>query len=175
MKLEYFVTPINRYTFQSKKIKRFVEKWCNGKILNLFAGKTSLNVNEVRVDISDEFKPDYCMEALDFIIYWKTNFKVKFDTIILDPPYSYRKAMESYNGNYVSSFRKLKNELNEIINDGGLVISFGYDSTGMSRIRGYRKLAIALFNHKGAHHDTIAIVEQKNQDDLKNYIDKNDA
>jgi hypothetical protein len=61
--------------------------------LNLFAGKTRLDVDEIRVDLSDEFGPDYNMDAFEFVLMAKEN-GWKYDTIILDPPYSLRKSME---------------------------------------------------------------------------------
>ena len=37
MKFTYMKTPLYRYTFKNKKIKKWVEENCEGKVLNLFA------------------------------------------------------------------------------------------------------------------------------------------
>lgn len=49
------------------------------------------------------------------------------------------------------------------MNLGGRVISFGYDSVGMSAKRGFEKIAICPICHSGDHNDTIAVVEQYTQ------------
>lgn len=154
----YLIQPTKRYTFEQPKLKSWVEAWCRGRVLNLFAGKTRLNVDEFRVDSNPEMVADYYGDAYQFI----QKCKRKFDTIILDPPYSLRKSMEKYQGHYISRFTKLKNQLPKILKDNGRVISLGYSSVGMSRSRGFTKIALCLICHSGAYHDTIALVEEKN-------------
>jgi 23S rRNA G2069 N7-methylase RlmK/C1962 C5-methylase RlmI len=127
----------------------------------LFAGKTKLNLNEVRNDLDDEALADYRKEALQFIKEWDGE---KFDTIILDPPYSYRKSMEMYKGIKASKFRQVKDEIPKILNEDGIVITFGYQSNNMGANRGFEIERIALFSHGGAIHDTIASVEKFNLD-----------
>jgi tRNA G10 N-methylase Trm11 len=161
MIIDWIQTPLNKYTFQSKKIKEWVEGNCEGLVLNLFAGKTKLNVNEIRVDIDETFKPTFNTDAFDFISTWN---KPLFDTIILDPPYSYRKAMEKYNGHYSSRFKQIKDEIPRILFPGGIVITFGYHSVSMGKTRGFEVERIAIFSHGGAIHDTISTIERKRLD-----------
>jgi len=157
MKFTYIKTPLNKYTFVVKPIREWVESRCVGKTLNLFAGKTKLNIDEVRNDIDKIMVADYHLEALEFVKSWKG----KFDTIILDPPYAYRKSMELYNGHKASSFKRAKDLLPKILKNGGRVITFGYHSVSMGKIRGFKQEEICLFSHGGAIHDTIAIIEEK--------------
>ena len=152
----YLLQPPRKYTFEQPRLKEWTESFCTGKVLNLFAGKVRLNCHEFRVDISDEFHPDYMGDAYEFV---KTTER-KFDTIILDPPYNLRKAREKYNGKYIGSFTKIKNSIPRLLEPGGLVITFGYDSVGMSRKRGFKKIAICLVCHNGDHNDTIVVVER---------------
>jgi len=151
--------PPKKWTFEQPKLKVWIESWCRGKVLNLFAGKTRLNVDEYRVDASDEFNPDYLGDAFDFV----NNTTLKFDTIILDPPYSLRKGMEKYNGNYSSKFKRIKDVLPEILNANGIIITLGYHSISMGKSRGFKQVVILLIGHGGAHHDTILVIE-KNSD-----------
>ena len=157
MEFNYLTQPPKRYTFQQPKLKLWCEKWCKGKVLNLFAGITKLDVDEFRVDVDKSVSADWYGDAFEFV---KTT-NLKFDTIILDPPYNLRKAREKYGGRYIGSFTKIKNELLRILNDDGLIIQFGYDSVGMSKSRGFKKIAICLVCHNGDHNDTIGLVEQK--------------
>jgi len=160
VELTYMRQPPKRYTFEQPKLREWVENQCNGKVLNLFAGKTRLNVDETRVDLSNDFNPDYHMEAFDFVLMAKEN-GWEYDTIILDPPYSLRKSMEKYNGKTCSTFNKIKNELPNILSDGGIIISLGYHSTCMGNVRGFTQEKICLIGHGGSHHDTICLIEKK--------------
>lgn len=156
MVFTYLKQPLRRYTFEAPKIREWLEKRAKGKVLNLFAGKTNLNLDEVRNDLDNSMVADYHKDAYEFVKGWN---KGKFDTIILDPPYSYRKSMEKYNGNYTSRFNLIKNEIPRILADNGIVITFGYHSTFMGKKRGFKLLDICLICHGGAQHDTIAIIE----------------
>ncbi len=160
--LDYIKCPLNRYTFKVKPIRQWVERTCEGKTLNLFAGITKLDIDEVRNDLDPESLADFRMDALEFIKQWDG---VKFDTILLDPPYAYRKSMEMYGGRMCSPFRQMKDEIPMILNPGGIVITFGYHSNTMGAGRGFHTERIGLFSHGGAIHDTIASVERfKNLD-----------
>lgn len=152
--------PPKRYTFEQPKLRKFVELNCRGKTLNLFAGKTSLKVNETRVDMDKRMPADYHMKAFDFLKMAITK-GFKYDAIILDPPYSVRKSREKYEGQWIGAFKKIKDLVPEVLNDNGVVITLGYDSVGMSRSRGFKKIAICIVCHNGDHDDTICLVEQK--------------
>jgi len=158
IKFTYLKTPLNKYTFRSKKIKNWVEENCEGLTLNLFAGKTLLNINEIRNDIREEMPADYHMDALEFV---KTINEPLFNTVLLDPPYAYRKSMEMYNGAITSPFNKLKNAIVKTLKPNGIVITFGYHSVSMGKGRGFKQEHILLLSHGGAIHDTIAIIERK--------------
>lgn len=161
MDFTYLESPARKYTFETHKIRHWVEDHSKGYVLNLFAGKTKLNLDEVRVDLDPVMKPDFQMDAYNFIQYWKGSKNRKFDTIIMDPPYNLRKAKELYNGNYMSSLNRIREELNDIINEKGIVICFGFNTTNMGRKRGFRKTNILLINHGGSVNDTIGIVETR--------------
>lgn len=156
-KFDYIKCPLNKYTFKVKNIREWVESNCEGRTLNLFAGRTKLNICEIRNDLDPEAIADYRLDALDFLRTWGGD---KFDTILLDPPYAYRKSMEMYKGIKCSPFKQLKDEIPKILNFGGKVITFGYHSNTMGQNRGFYVEKIALFSHGGAIHDTIASVER---------------
>lgn len=158
MKFTYMKTPLYRYTFKNKKIRKWVEEHVEGRVLNLFAGKYRLQCDEVRNDVRVDMPADYHMDALDFV---KRFDGPKFNTILLDPPYAYRKSMEMYDGAVSSPFQAIKNNLERIIKPHGLVITFGYHSNVMGKNRGYVQEHILLMSHGGAIHDTIAVIERK--------------
>ena len=158
MNFDYIKCPLNRYTFSVTPIRVWVEKNCEGRTLNLFAGKTKLFVDEVRNDLDSDMLADYHLDALAFVLNWNGE---KFDTVLLDPPYAYRKSMEMYKGIIASPFRQLKDAIPDILKDNGIVITFGYHSTVMGTGRGFKVERICLFSHGGAIHDTIATVERR--------------
>lgn len=158
--MEYMQTPLHRYTFSNKRIRTWVEENCSGKVLNLFAGETKLNADEIRNDLRPEALADFHMDALDFVIKWRRH---KFDTVILDPPYSFRKSMEMYEGKITSPFNALKDKIINIINPNASVITFGYHSVCMGKKRNFIQEKILLMYHGGAIHDTIAIKERLNK------------
>jgi len=154
---DYIKCPLNKYTFKVRNIREWVESNCEGKTLNLFAGITKLNIDEIRNDLDKEAIADYRLDALEFLRTWTGE---KFDTVLLDPPYAFRKSMEMYKGIKCSPFKQLKDEIQNVLNPLGKVITFGYHSNTMGRNRGFKVEKIALFSHGGAIHDTIASVER---------------
>jgi predicted methyltransferase len=157
-KLTLINTNLRRYTFDSPQIKKWVETKSKGKVLNLFAGKNKLNLDEIRNDIDKNMKADFHKDALDFVLEWKGE---KFDTIILDPPYSYRKSMEMYNGNKNSRFKMIADKISRILSRDGAIITFGYHSSFMGKKRGFKLRELCVFAHGGSQHCTIGIVETR--------------
>jgi len=150
---EHIKCPLRRYTFSVGRIRQWVEKNCEGKVLNLFAGMTLLNFDEVRNNPNPAMPAGYRLDALTFLKTWNGE---KFDTIPLDPPYAYRKSMELYKG----PFHQLKYEIVHCLKPGGKVITFGYHSIVMGRNRNFRLEGLCLFSHGGTIHDTIATAER---------------
>ncbi len=157
--------PLNRYTFKAPKTKAWVEEQCKGKyVLNLFAGPTRLNGC---IEVANDMDPNvpstlFSMDALDCAKRLKEKGEL-FDVILLDPPYSYRKSMELYNGHKNSHFKQLLDVLPGILTPSGWVITFGYHSRVMGTNRGFSLREICLISHGGAQHDTIATVEERIQ------------
>lgn len=168
MEIVYLTQPPKRYTFEQPKLREWVEQQCKGKVLNLFAGRTKLNVDEYRVDFDKDVPADHYGDAFDFV----SKTEMRFDTIILDPPWSIRKSREKYGGRVVGSFTKIKNVLRRILNKNGRVITVGYSSTGMSKSRGFEKVALAIVCHNGDHDDSFAIVEEDYEKDIEVIVEE---
>lgn len=162
----YMTQGPKKYTFQMPKLLQWTKQNCKGKTLNLFAGKTLLSgVDEVRVDLNKDMPADYYMDAYEFVLMARKN-GWKYDTVVFDPPYNLRKSREKYFGVYTSELRKIKTVLPDIINIGGRVISYGYDSVGLGKIRGFDKSHVCVVCHGGDHNDTICLIEIKVQETL---------
>jgi hypothetical protein len=111
------------------------------------------------VDMDVNMPADHHGEAFDFL----STTDLKFDTILLDPPYSLRKSREKYEGRCIGAFTKIKDICYRALNPDGRVIICGYSSTGMSRSRGFEKKALCVVCHNGDHDDTICTVEDRLQ------------
>jgi len=162
-KFTYLARPLNRYTFKAPKVRAWVEQYCKGLVvLNLFAGPTRLSgCIEYSNDLDPNFATTFHLDALDCVNLLRSNLERKFDRIVIDPPYSYRKSMELYHGNKNSRFKKILDLIPEILTPKGLVITFGYHSNVMSKKRGFAIREILLISHGGAQHDTIVSVEER--------------
>ena len=163
----YLQQPLNKYTFKAPKIKAWVETQCQGKnVLNLFAGPTRLEgCIETTNDLDASFETNYSIDALDIMAFLimpdGRNLSKKFERVVLDPPYSYRKSMELYHGNLNSRFKPLLDLIPKVLTPDGWVITFGYHSSFMSKKRGFAIREICLISYGGAQHDTIATVEER--------------
>lgn len=148
------------YTFDAKKVKKIVESHCKGKVLNLFAGKNKLSVEETRVDLSDEFKPDFNMNAEDYLNYVLSK-GFTFDTIIYDPPWNERKSKEFYNGNYIGKFTKLKDNIVKILTEKGIIISVGYEISNFGKKRLMEVKTVYTVNPFGEIRPYFISIEKK--------------
>jgi hypothetical protein len=93
------------------------------------------------------------------------------DAVLLDPPYSPRQISEHYRAAGLKPtrettqngalYRRARVAADKILRPGGIVISCGWNSTGMGRTLAYEPLEILLVNHGGAHNDTLIVVERK--------------
>jgi 16S rRNA G966 N2-methylase RsmD len=165
---------VSKWTLDDKPLKNWlIKKLQAGTILNLFAGKNKLRTDEIRVDISNEFKPKYNEGAITFLN--NGGKKYDFRNIVLDPPYNLRKAMEKYNGNYFSKWKKIVNALGPYLNTGVLIFTFAYNSNGMREYyKGIELLEIWLVQYPGEINDIIVTMERVKQNKLSRYLKLND-
>lgn len=83
---------------------------------------------------------------------------------VFDPPYSPRQLKECYNGlgeydTKSSTWSNWKNLLAE--KTLSKCISFGWNSVGLGKTRGFKITRLLLVSHGGMHNDTICTVEER--------------
>jgi len=110
------------------------------------------------------------MDSVDFLDMLIAN-DIKADLGIFDPPYSPRQIQECYSGigkpvtiedtQMVSIRRETRNSLCDLIEVGGYVLSFGWNSAGMGKARNFEIVEILMVCHGGWHNDTICMAERK--------------
>jgi hypothetical protein len=124
-----------------------------------------------RNDLSPETSAEYHMEAEEFLFWLGERQGVAADAIILDPPYSPRQIAECYQkiGKPITTedtqnaalYRRVRDAAHNILRPGGIVLSFGWNSSGMGAARGYEMFDMLIVCHGGAHNDTICLAERK--------------
>lgn len=154
------------WTFTIKPIKKLLDEeitkglWCDP-----FAGKNS--PAQITNDINPERDTTYHMDALDFL---KQQPSGHYDGVLLDPPYSNRQISEHYKsaGMKVTGWhtsagwgKSIRDEVARITKVGGKVISFGWNSGGIGKTRGFEISRILLVPHGGSKNDTIVTVDIK--------------
>lgn len=158
------------WTFTIKPIAELLRRYNVGKNwVDPFAGENS--PAEFTNDINPLRKAKYHLDAKDFC----EQIEGEFDGVLFDPPYSPRQVSEHYKevgikptmeDTSTKFYNRAMNPIANKIKTGGLAISFGWNSNGFGKIRGFKIIEILLIAHGGYHNDTICTVEQKIQGQL---------
>jgi hypothetical protein len=122
-------------------------------------------------DINPNTTAQYHLDAVDFVAQLKKDYPDQhFDGMLFDPPYSTRQISEHYQSVGIKAsqldtsnrfYTRIYNPAMDLIKIGGYVISFGWNSNGMGKVRGFEKVEILLVAHGGQHNDTICTVKQR--------------
>lgn len=164
----------NSKTFTIKPIKELILKHIEEgmTIVDPFANECSIekeisNVNYISNDLDSQYETMYHLDALDFLKQIPTN---SVDLVLYDPPYSPRQVSEVYKSldmsvnmqtTQSSYWSKQKTEISRIVKKGGKVITFGWNSGGIGKTKGFEIIEILLVAHGGWHNDTICTVDYK--------------
>ena len=151
----------NKYTFKMKTPHLLFKKYDVGpNWIDPFAGLYS--PCEVTNDIECE-GTTYSMDALEFL---KDRGGKKYSGVVFDPPYSVEQCLRKYTPKFKGTagraeyWAKCKDEIAKAVKKGGIAISFGWDSTGIGKKRGFELLEVLLICHGACHNDTIITVER---------------
>ena len=157
----------NSNTFDIKCVNKLIHKYLKKGYVSIdpFANKNK--IAKITNDLDPEMGANYCLDALDFLKQFAAN---SVDFVLYDPPYSPRQVSECYKklGQTVnmqttqSSFwGNLKKEIARITKPEGVVMSFGWNSNGIGKTKGFEIIEILAVAHGGQHNDTLCTVERK--------------
>lgn len=155
----------SKNTYSIKPIKALLEEEVSGFSIDPFANTSQFC--DVNNDINGDHDHVTSHDALDFL---KCHRDGEVDTVVFDPPYSPRQVSECYKAvgievsNLMTSSKfwaDMRDEIARITPIGGKVISFGWNSTGIGKKRGFEITRILMVAHGGNHNDTIVTVETK--------------
>ena len=119
---------------------------------------------QLNKDYVDPFPYPYKQDAIEYL---KTIDDLSVNDLVFDPPYSQRQLKEMYknigfsydmNNSY---WANCKDEIARITKINGKVLSFGWNSNGIGKTRGFEIKKIWLIAHGSMHNDTIITLEIK--------------
>jgi hypothetical protein len=167
--------PPSKETFRIKPIARLLKEEVNDELwIDPFAGNNSPAL--VTNDLNPNTNAQYHEDALTFMKRFEDN---SVNGVLFDPPYSPRQIKECYDRiglevlmktTQASFWSKIKDDIGRVLVLGGKVICFGWNSNGCGKVRGFVKKRILLVAHGDNHNDTIVIVENKVQDNLRRMV-----
>lgn len=157
-------------TFSIPPIAGFVQKY-------LLRSKVSVDPfarNKRWATYTNDLNPDTAAQshqtAADFLSGLASN-GTRADLIIFDPPYSLGQCKEVYasigkdfllnDAQQVGRWISERDSIMSILEPGGVVLTFGWNSIGMGVGRGFQIEEILLIAHGSAHNDTICIAERR--------------
>lgn len=122
-------------------------------------------------DLNPDTSAEYHIDALEFLLMLEKK-GVRADLVLFDPPYSRAQKKRLYQNigkaygldehrEMSTNWRKERDAIDDMLMPGGVVVSFGWNSSGMGKTRGYKIEEILLINHGAQHHDTIVVVERR--------------
>ena len=158
----------NKHTFSIQSIKKLIERYVQPQEIWLDPFANENKMATITNDLNPEYETDYHRDALDFLKLFPDK---SVDGVLYDPPYSSRQVSEVYKnfGREVtmattqSSFwARHKDEIARVLKPCGKVISFGWNSQGCGKNRGFEMDELLIVAHGGSHHDTLITVEHKN-------------
>lgn len=163
----------HKWTFKVKPLLDVITRYMktNSLWLDPFAGQHS----PVPYDGTNDLNPDnpsaFHMEATDFLRYVLDEMGAEsVDGIVFDPPYSLTQVSKSYADiglkfkgaeNPTGGFPKARDTIAELVRDGGHVISYGWNTVGMGKKRGFVPVEYIICSHGGNRNDTLVTVEQR--------------
>lgn len=162
MKFERIWVMPHRFTFLMKPVKDLLAAEMDGCWIDPFAGECS--PARVRNDADESRSAEHHMDGLDFL---KGFADSSVDGVLFDPPYSVEQALRKYkpkqNGTAgrAEYWARCKDEIARIVKPNGKAICFGWDSTGIGKVRGFQLVSGLLLCHGACHNDTIITTEQR--------------
>lgn len=161
----------NGKTFKMAPIKELVESYVSklsneSTIVDPFANSSKYGT--ITNDLNPEYDTNFHMDALEFL---KTIKDGTADIVLYDPPYSMRQATELYKAygkeklqvgvTSMKYWANCKDEIARIIKPGGACLSFGWNTNGIGKKRGFEIERILIVAHGGSRNDTLCVAERK--------------
>ena len=164
----------NSKTFSIPPIRQLIRKYIsdNNTIVIVDPFANDCKIGTITNDLNPKYETDFHLDVLDFLKLFNDE---SADVVLYDPPYSLRQVKECYEGVGIkvtaehtkSSWRaKHLNEIQRILKPNGICISFGWNTNGVGKKRGFEIIEILDVAHGGSRNDTLCVVEKKKYEAL---------
>jgi hypothetical protein len=157
-------------TFAIKPIAQLLKRYLKEGDIVIDPFARNSQIGTLTNDLNPNTKAHYHLPAEEFCELLREKGIVA-DAALYDPPYSPRQIKECYasiglpvtqqDTQCAHLYAAVKDGLDRLLRPGGIAISFGWNSVGFGKKRGYERLETMLVCHGGAHYDTIVVVEEK--------------
>jgi len=168
----------NANTFDVLPIGNFVRRYLANSKVSVDPFARNKRWATYTNDLNPETAAEWHLDALEFLETLREK-DVRADLGLFDPVYSLRQLRECYDNlgrklslkdtRFKGSWTLEKDLLASLIEVGGIVLSFGWNTIGMGKQRGFEAMEVLMVVHGGAHHDTLCIAERKVQARLGDY------
>lgn len=157
----------NKWTFLVPPIADLLDRYKEGRVwADPFSGQS------IWADHRNDLNPENTnahshRTALEFLQGIETG---AVGGVVFDPPYSIHQVKVAYDDmgiedwhkdNATGGFYKERDEVSRILLSGGLAISFGWNTVGMGKTRGFQAIEHLIVSHGGNRNDTLVTVEVK--------------
>lgn len=168
MKIQRVWAMPSKDTFDCIPIKEFVQIYLEQSRISVDPFARDQCLFTFDNDLNPETEARSHLDALDFLAFLDGK-EVQANLGILDPPYSLTQIKKSYKGfGRILSPREcqrfygdVRDAMDRLIVRNGVVLSFGWNSIGMGKKRGYEIEEVLLVCHGRAHNDTICVADRK--------------
>ncbi|HUS99444.1 MAG TPA: adenine-specific DNA methylase [Candidatus Thermoplasmatota archaeon] len=159
----------NKWTFKMKCIQEILMRYNVGKgWADPFSGMYSPAEHTNDIEITTPARSHN-----DGLIFLKSLFANAFAGVIFDPPYSPEQCLRLYSpisrdgkkswgtGGKATYHAECRDEISRIVKPNGIAISFGWDTNGIGKKRGFEIIEVLDICHGACHNDTLVTVEKK--------------
>lgn len=168
MKFERVYAKASPWTFSIPPIKALVDRYVGDGVgwVDPFAGYNS--PAEFTNDMHPNRNARWHMEAEEFCRMIAAGRQ--FNGVLFDPPYSLYQISKHYAelGSKATPldtsdrfYNRVMDAIYTAVKPGGYVLSFGWNSNGFGKHRGFEPVELLIVRHGGHRYDTLCNVEQR--------------
>ena len=151
---------LGRWTFEYAPARDFVEERLHGRVLNACAGRTRLDHDGeiVRNDLNPAIDADLHVDVTELAEHFVPG---EYDVVVFDPPFDDHQAEDKYDGLRADSVLDAFREFQKLVAPDGHVITFGWNSWGMSSIDAFEREETVLLQRGPCLRDVIVTVDRR--------------
>lgn len=151
----------SKWTFSVPAFRELIDRYLTEGWIDPFAGENS------PADVTNDIEGRGATHQMDGLAFLCSLPDRSAKGCLFDPPYSPEQCLRLYTpkqggmAGKAEYWSRCKDEIARVVEPGGTVISFGWDSNGIGKRRGFEIVEVKLVCHGALHNDTIVTVERR--------------